>query len=192
MYAFPCRFGNVMIWDSPKWSPASPEVTHGFPRRLISQQHAGILPGNIIIAAKASNNTLRRMAVEDVACIISRTAITGAGLTLARLLNLRYGALKYRNSTYRPDYLLSAMKELGVTFDTFDVIESDVLSALSSISPTTTDDSSWESSEEEEQHEPCTELEKMPTELRSHFTSQCPQISQEDITCPTVRSIEFS
>lgn len=178
-----------MIWDSPRWSPATPEVTHGFPRRLISQQHAGVVPGNIIIAAKASNNTLRRMAVEDVACIISRTAITGAGLTLARLLNLRYAALKYRNSTYRPNYLLSAMKELGVTFDTFDAIESDVLLALSSIPPTTSDDSE---SEEEDEHEPCTQLEKMPAQLRSHFTSQCPQISQDDIICPAVRSVEFS
>lgn len=188
MCGLPCRFGNVMIWDSPLWSPASPEVTHGFPRRLIDQQHAGILPGNVIIAAKASNCTLRRMAVEDVACLISRTAINGAGLTLARLLNLRFAALKYRNSTYRPNYLLSAMKELGVTFDTFDAIELDVLSALSSISPNTSDDSSCESEEEEQQYEPRTQLKKMPAELRSHFTSQCPQINQEDIICPTVRS----
>ena len=78
-----------MIWEAPSWSPASLQYTHGFPRRLIQAEHGGFLPGNIIVTAKATNLAIRRMAVMDVASLLSRQSIAGAGLSLGRLLNLR-------------------------------------------------------------------------------------------------------
>ena len=51
-----------MIWDAPAWSLASPEFTHGFPKRLIVQEHWGFLLGNITVSAKTSNLTLRQLA----------------------------------------------------------------------------------------------------------------------------------
>lgn len=83
------RFGNVAIWSAPKWSDASVQFTHGFPRRLIAEQHGGFLPGNVIACSRASNLCLRRMAVGDVACNISRQAIEGVGLSLSKLLSCR-------------------------------------------------------------------------------------------------------
>lgn len=167
-----------MIWGSPAWSAASPEVTHGFPRRLIAEEHAGLLEGNIIIAAKATNMALRRLAIEDVACLISKTAISGAGLTLARVINLRYGALRYRNCSYRPNYLLSAMSELGVTFDTFDAIESNVLSALTCRAPPNNGEMDGEDAN--------TQISSLPQQVQDHFSRASTEISEEDILCPEV------
>lgn len=120
-----------MIWSSPQWSPASPQLTHGFPRRLIAESHGGFLPGNITVTAKASNLTLRRLAVCDVACLVSRATTAGAGLSRARLLNLRYAAVSYHRGSYCPQYLASAMVEYGVNFATFEALSSTALDALS-------------------------------------------------------------
>jgi len=78
-----------MVWQAPEWSLASVQYTHGFPRRLIPAEHGGFLPGNIILTAKASNLAIRRMSVMDVASLLGRQSIAGAGLSLGRLLNLR-------------------------------------------------------------------------------------------------------
>lgn len=78
-----------MALNAPPWSPASVQFTHGFPRRLIQAEHGGFLPGNIILTAKASNLAIRRMSVLDVASLLGRQSIAGAGLSLGRLLNLR-------------------------------------------------------------------------------------------------------
>ena len=120
-----------MIWNAPPWSLASPQLTHGFPRRLISQSHGGFLPGNITVTAKATNLTLRRLAVCDVACLVSRATTSGAGLSRARLLNLRYAAVRYYRGAFCPQYLASAMVEFGVNFATFQPLSSDALDTLS-------------------------------------------------------------
>lgn len=117
------RFGNVMILSSPSWSETSPQFTHGFPRRLISATHGGFLPGNIICTAKATNQAIRRLATEDIACLVSRQMISGAGFTAANLVNCRYAALRYRTSTYIPEYLVTGMLRTGVNFCTFEKIE---------------------------------------------------------------------
>ena len=120
----------MMIYNAPQWSIASPQLTHGFPRRLIAQAHGGFLPGNITVAAKASNLTLRRLAVCDVACLVSRAATAGAGLSQARLLNLRYAAIRYHRGSFCPQYLASAMVEYGVNFATFEGLSCAALEAL--------------------------------------------------------------
>lgn len=78
-----------MIWEAPEWSPASAQFTHGFPRRMIEAAHGGFLPGNIVVTAKASNLSIRRMTVCDVASLVSRVAIAGSGLSVGHLSNLR-------------------------------------------------------------------------------------------------------
>lgn len=120
-----------MVWDAPQWSLASPQLTHGFPRRLITQSHGGFLPGNITVTAKATNLTLRRLAVCDVACLVSRATTSGAGLSRARLLNLRYAAVRYYRGAFCPQYLASAMVEFGVNFATFQALSSAALDTLS-------------------------------------------------------------
>lgn len=172
-----------MIWGSPAWSAASPEVTHGFPRRLIAEEHAGLLEGNVIVAAKATNMALRRLAIEDVACLVSRTAITGAGLTLAMVINLRYGALRYANCSYRPNYLLKAMSELGVTFDTFEALESNVLSALTCCTSPNNEETDFQVDGEDDNS---TQLCTLPQQVQDHFSRASPEISEEEILCPEV------
>ena len=83
-----------MIWQAPSWSAASVQYTHGFPRRLVAESHGDFLPANITITSKASNLSLCRLAICDVAAVVSRQCISGAGLSMARLLNLRYAAIK--------------------------------------------------------------------------------------------------
>ena len=79
-----------MILGAPAWSAASPQFTHGFPRRLCGgANHGGFLPGNIVVTSRATNECLRRLAVKDVACNISTQAIEGVGLSRAALLNFR-------------------------------------------------------------------------------------------------------
>ena len=119
-----------MIWDAPAWSLASAEFTHGFPKRLIVQEHGGFLPGNITVSAKASNLTLRRLAVCDVACLVSQATTAGSGLSRARLLNLRYAAISYQSGSFCPQYLASAMVEFGVNFATFEALSADTLDTL--------------------------------------------------------------
>ena len=119
-----------MIWHAPPWSLASAQLTHGWPRKLTSQSHGGFLPGNITVCAKATNLTLRRLAVCDVACLVSKQTTEGAGLSRARLLNLRYAALSYHRGSFCPQYLASAMVEYGVNFATFEALSSHALDAL--------------------------------------------------------------
>lgn len=120
-----------MIWRSPPWSQATPQFTHGFPRRLVAESHGGFLPGNVTVTAKATNLTLRRLAVCDVACLVSRGTTAGSGLSRARLLNLRYAAVSYHRGSYCPQYLACAMVEYGVNFATFEPLSSAALDALS-------------------------------------------------------------
>ena len=108
---WPESFGHLdttMSWHGklPSWSAASVQYTHGFPRRLVAESHRGFLPGNITVTSKASNQSLRRLAICDMAAIVSRQCIGGAGLSRARLLNLRYAALRYHSGQYCPPYLL--------------------------------------------------------------------------------------
>jgi len=78
-----------MIFGAPQWSASSVHFTHGFPRRLIEAAHGGFLPGNVIVAAQASNMAIRRMAICDVASLTSRMSLENSGLSVGRLLNLR-------------------------------------------------------------------------------------------------------
>ena len=114
-----------MIWDAPHWSAASVHFTHGFPRKMISESHGGFLPGNITVTSMATNLTLRRLAVCDVASLVSRISTEGSGLSFARLLNVRYAAVKYKNTTYSPQYLIAAMVEFGVSFATFNALDAE-------------------------------------------------------------------
>ena len=82
------RFDNVMIWVAPEWSPASVQYTHGFPRRMIEEEHGGFQPGNIILTTKANNLALRRMAICDVASLVSQVSVAGSGLAVGCLINL--------------------------------------------------------------------------------------------------------
>lgn len=131
LLALNSRFENIMIWNAPSWSLASPQLTHGFPWRLITQSHGGFLPGNITVTAKATNLTLRRLAVCDVVCLVSRATTSGVGLSQARLLNLLYAAVRYYWGAFCPQYLPSAMVEFGVNFATFQPLSSAALDTLS-------------------------------------------------------------
>ena len=91
------RYDNVMTWQAPSWSPASVQYTHHFPRWLVGEGQEGFLPGNVTVTSKASNLSLRRLALCDVAAIVSRQSISSASLRRARLLNLRYAALRYNS-----------------------------------------------------------------------------------------------
>ena len=123
-----------MIFNAPPWSPASVQFTHGFPRRLIDAEHGGFLPGNVIAAAAASNLCLRRLAVCDVASLISKRWISSAGLSYGRLLNLRYAAIRYHRDTNLPQYLVRGMTEFGVNFATFDPLTRETLEYLAEAS----------------------------------------------------------
>ncbi|KAL9989677.1 hypothetical protein ACROYT_G004247 [Oculina patagonica] len=82
-------YGNVMVLNAPQWSDISPQFTHGFPRRLISEGHRGILPGNLTVAARISNQAIRSLSIGDVASFISRKMVKGLGLTLSELVLAR-------------------------------------------------------------------------------------------------------
>ena len=49
----------------------------------------------------------------DLACLVSRGTISGTGLSKARLLNLRYAAIRYHRGSYIPQYLMAAMVEFA-------------------------------------------------------------------------------
>ena len=51
----------------------------------------GFLPRNIIVTAKASNLAIRSIAVFDVASLVSSLSIASVGLSIGRLVNLRWG-----------------------------------------------------------------------------------------------------
>ncbi|KAJ7385995.1 hypothetical protein OS493_012328 [Desmophyllum pertusum] len=99
---------------------------------MIEAAHRGFLPGNIVVMARASNLSIRRMAICDVVSLVSHAAIADSGLTVGRLANLRYVAVRYRQcGNYLPDYLIRGMLEFGVNFLTFQAVEPDMLEALS-------------------------------------------------------------
>ena len=85
-----------MILGAPEWSPASVQFVHGFPRKLVQAPHGGFVPGNIIVSSKATNLSIRRMAICDVASLVSRVCIEGVGLSVGRLTNLRYELMNDR------------------------------------------------------------------------------------------------
>ena len=109
-------YGNVMILDAPQWSDVSPQFMHGFPRRLISASHRGILPGNLTVAARISNQAIRSLAIGDVASFLSRKMITGLGLTPSELVLARTSAVKYAGRKQKPSRLLDMMLRFGVDF----------------------------------------------------------------------------
>lgn len=119
-----------MILSSPEWSLTSVQFTHGFPRKLVEARHGGFLPGNVIVTAAATNHCLRRLAVCDVASLISKCSVAGVGLSYARLVNLRYAAIRYRRGSYLPNYLVRGMLEAGVNFATFEALEVETLEEL--------------------------------------------------------------
>ena len=82
------------------------------------------------MTSKASNLSLRRLATCDVAAIVSRQCISGAGLSMDRLLNLRYAAIRYYSGQYCPQYLLAGMVEYGVNFATFQPLDAEALDLL--------------------------------------------------------------
>ena len=145
----------MMILTAPSWSPASVQFVHGYPRRLVDASHGGFLPGNIIVAASASNLCLRRMAICDVARLASSRSVQGVGLTYAKLVNLRYAAIKYQGRSQLPNYLVRGMLEVGVSFSTFEAISVDSLSVLAdSLRP------SWEAAHSDSEGD-----EMLPAEL---------------------------
>ena len=99
-------------------------------RRLAAKSHRGFLPGKITATSKARNLSLRRLAICDVAAIVSRQCISSAGLSRARLLNLQYAAPRYHSGQYCPQYLLAGMVEYGVNFATFEALDAKALGFL--------------------------------------------------------------
>ena len=125
-----------MIWGAPAWSPVSPQLTHGFPRRLVDAKHGGFVPGNITVSSRASNLALRRVAVCDVASLVSKRWLDSVGLSFSRLLNLRHAAIRYTRGSYLPHYLTRGMLETGVSFATFEPLNAETLQGLSEALPT--------------------------------------------------------
>ena len=82
------------------------------------------------MSVKASNLTLRRLAVCDVACLVSQTMTAGLGLSRARLLNLRYAAISHQSRSFCPQYLVSTMVEFDVNFATLEALQADTLDTL--------------------------------------------------------------
>lgn len=84
-----------MILNAPHWSDVSAQFTHGFPRRLMDS-HRGILPGNITVAARISNQGIRSVSPGDVAAFMSKKKmIRGLGLTVTELMFARTTAIRY-------------------------------------------------------------------------------------------------
>lgn len=54
-------FGNLMFLNGPSWSDISAQFMHGYPRRLITASHRGVLAGNITIASRISNQAIRSL-----------------------------------------------------------------------------------------------------------------------------------
>lgn len=95
-------FGNVMILNAPHWSDVSAQFTHGFPRRLITDTHRGILPGNITVAARISNQGIRSVSPGDVAAFMSKEMIRGLGLTVTELMLAQMTAIRYAGKKDKP------------------------------------------------------------------------------------------
>ena len=82
-------FGNVMHLHVPFWSDISAQFMHGFPRRLITDSHGGVLPGNITVAARISNQAVRSLSVGKVNSPQSVKICTGndAGIIITIIYN---------------------------------------------------------------------------------------------------------
>ena len=70
-------FGNVMHLCAPFWSDISAQFMHGFPRRLVTDSHGGVLPGNITVAARISNQAVRSLSIGKVNSPHSVNTYTG-------------------------------------------------------------------------------------------------------------------
>lgn len=124
------RFGNVMFLHAPPWSDISAQFTHGFPRRLIREPHGGILPGNLTVAARISNQAIRSLACGDVAAFASRDVVSGLGLTTSELVLARASALKYAGKRDKPARLLDLMLRFGIDFLTITPLSAEQISGL--------------------------------------------------------------
>jgi len=129
------RFGNVMVLFAHPWSDISVQLTHGFPRRLVSQSHGGMLPGNVTAAARVSNQAIRSLAPGDVAAFISRDMIQGLGLTAAELVLARSSALRYAGKQDKPARLVGLMFRYGIDFLQLTAL---TIEQMQSLSETTT------------------------------------------------------
>ena len=107
------RFGNVMALFAPSWSDLSVHFVHGFPRRLVTEAHGGMVPGNLVVAARISNQAIRSLATGDVACFLSKEMVRGLGLTTSKLMLARSGALKYAGKRDKPARLVGVMFRYG-------------------------------------------------------------------------------
>ncbi len=105
------RFDNVMIFTSPPWSEAAVQFCHGFPRALISAEHAGYTEGNIICTSKKSNSFVRAYAFRDIFSLASRSALSRTGLTELEFCHYRCLAVEQKHCLRRQS-LLEAMFRL--------------------------------------------------------------------------------
>ena len=55
-------FGNIMVLHAPSGTVISTPFMHGYPWRLISDSHCGLLPGNITLGVWISNHAIRSLA----------------------------------------------------------------------------------------------------------------------------------
>ena len=101
-----------------------------YPRRLVPESHRSFLHGKITATSKARNLSLRRLAICDMAAIVSRQCISSASLSRARLVNLQYAVPRYHSGQYCSQYLLAGMVEYGVNFATFEALDAKALGFL--------------------------------------------------------------
>lgn len=59
-------FRNVMHLHAPFWSDISAQFMHGFPWCLITDSHRDILPGNITVAARISNQAVHSSSIGEM------------------------------------------------------------------------------------------------------------------------------
>ncbi len=89
--------GNVMIWRAPSWSDASVHITHGFPRRLIREPHAGYTIENVTCTSRVTNQMIRSFALEDVFTLVRKVKVEKTGLSVAELTYARAKATMLRS-----------------------------------------------------------------------------------------------
>ena len=124
------RFGNLMMVNAPSWSDLSAQFTHGFPRRLVADPHGGVLPGNLTVAAKISNQAIRSLSIGDIAAFVSRGMVQGLGLTKAELMLARASAIKYAGKREKPARLVDLMVRFGIDFLRLTALTSDQIKQL--------------------------------------------------------------
>ena len=130
------RFGNVMALFAPSWSDLSVHLVHGFPRRLVTEPHGGMVAGNLVVAARISNQAIRSLATGDVACFLSKEMVRGLGLTTSELMLARSGALKYAGKRDKPARLVGVMFRYGVDFLTLESLSREQLRTLADTTST--------------------------------------------------------